>query len=421
MLQLFSCLPQCRRVMRWTVLLACPLLPLTGWSAQLADQPAAALGERTETALCPSWPLVIAHRGDSGNRPEHTASAYWRAMQQGADFIEVDLVLSKDGVLISRHENELSVSTNVADLPAFVGRKTSKMIDGVSVTGWFSEDFTLAELRQLKARESKPQARPANQQFNDSEGLLTFAEVLSLLQRFEQQTGRAVGLYVETKHPSYFAHYGRTSDGQAIARDLTVAMLKVLAPWQRHNRQPVYIQSFEISNLVWLRQQGLQQYQVNAKLIQLIGDISGKQPADSVDFAIPADVQQSGVAALQGLQYPQSWQAKAKQLDYSALVSTEGLVVLSQYADGIGPWKDQWFSRQGERVVAAQHHAVLAKHGLWLHPYTYRAEAVFLPAGVADLTAELSAAFAAGVDGVFTDHPALALTARQQLCQGSTR
>lgn len=421
MLQLFSCVSQYRRAMRWTVLLACPLLPLIGWSVQAADQPAAVLSERTATELCPSWPLVIAHRGDSGNRPEHTASAYWRAMQQGADFIEVDLVLSKDGVLVSRHENELDVSTNVADLPAFAGRKTSKMIDGVSVTGWFSEDFTLAELRQLKARESKPQVRPANRQFNDSEGLLTFAEVLNLLQRFEQQTGRAVGLYVETKHPSYFARYGRTSEQQLIARDLTIEMLKVLAPWQQQNRQPVFIQSFEISNLVWLRQHGLQQYQVNAKLIQLIGDISGKQPADSIDFAVPADIQQNGLRALKGLQVPPAWQNKGQQLDYSQLVSTEGLAVLSQYADGIGPWKDQWFSRHGTNVVATHRHAVLAAHRLLLHPYTYRAEPVFLPAGVSDLAAELQAAFAAGVDGVFTDHPAQALTMRQHLCQGSTR
>ena len=365
---------------------------------------------------CANWPLVIAHRGDSGHGPEHTASAYWRAMEQGADFIEIDLVLSKDGVLISRHENELSASTNVAELEQFASRKTSKMIDGVKVTGWFSEDFTLAELRLLKARESKPEVRPANTKLNDQEGLLTLSEILQLVQRFEMQSGRAVGVYIETKHPSFFQQQfaSQTTSTQFISEKL----LQQLAAWQQLNQQAVYIQSFEISNLRWLRAEGLTKYHVKAKLIQLIGDISADNIKNDIAFAVPGDMQQAEQLAISQYnmplqQLPAGWQQTGFVLHYGQLVTPQGLQFVASYADGIGPWKDQWFAG-GQAVVGKEQ---LTKQGLLLHPYTFRAERNFVPAAYHSLQQELAMVFTLGVDGLFTDFPAQVLTFRQQVCQ----
>lgn len=366
-------------------------------------------------AQCHNWPQVIAHRGDSGHGPEHTASAYWRAMLQGADFIELDLVPTQDGVLISRHENELSASTNVADLPQFASRKTSKRIDGVSVSGWFSEDFTLAELRQLKARESKPAVRPDNTRFNDQEGLLTLAEVLELVQRFELQHGRAVGIYIETKHPSYFQQ--QPAANAHSPHWLTEKLLQQLAPWQQINRQPIFIQSFEISNLRWLRAEGLAKYQLQAKLVQLLGDVSLPRPDSDLSFAVPADIQLHGNTGLQGTALFNELATGAtppeRPLQYADLITPAGLAFVASYADGIGPWKDQWFSGATARVP----HQVLRQQGLLLHPYTFRAETAFLQPAYQSLSQELAVVFQAGVDGVFTDQPAQVLTYRQQVCQ----
>jgi glycerophosphoryl diester phosphodiesterase len=361
-------------------------------------------------AACPVWPLVIAHRGASGEYPEHSATAYWQAMVQGADYIEADLVLSRDGVLISRHENELSNSTNVAELPQFAARKVTKVVDGVQVTGWFSEDFSLAELRQLRLRESKPALRPASARYNDQYGILTLAEVMELVLRFEQESGRQVGLYLETKHPSYFLHEGRYLDGALIRRDISVLLLRQLGRWQQQYHYPVYIQSFEITNLWWMRQQGLQQYQVNAQLVQLLGDISGTALYPASNFAEPWDLRNSGNLAL--------LPAEAKALlqkngfHYGDLLTPAGLQLISQYADGIGPWKEQWYAQQQPLLSPTQ----LKAHRLQLHPYTFRAETPFLPVGVPTLTAELQQRYQQGVDGVFTDFTALAVQSREETC-----
>ena len=153
-------------------------------------------------------PLIIAHRGASGERPEHTLASYERAIDQGADYIEPDLVLTRDGVLVARHENEIGGTTDVADHPEFADRKTTKTIDGIAMTGWFTEDFTLAELRTLRARERLPDLRPANVRFNDLYLIPTFEEILKLVRAKEAEQHRRIGLYPETKHPSYFAGIG---------------------------------------------------------------------------------------------------------------------------------------------------------------------------------------------------------------------
>ncbi|ALZ76807.1 glycerophosphodiester phosphodiesterase family protein [Rheinheimera sp. F8] len=361
-------------------------------------------------AACPTWPLVIAHRGASGNYPEHSEIAYWQAMLQGADFIEADLVPTKDGVLISRHENELSQSTNIADLPQFADRKTSKKIDGVMVDGWFSEDFTLAELRQVRLRESKPLIRPANRQHNDQYGILTLAEVMQLVQRFELQYGRKVGLYLETKHPTYFLSEGRLLGGQLINRNISEQLLQQLASWQQTQSYPIYIQSFEISNLWWMRQQGLQQYQVDAKLVQLIGDISGTALYPQSNFAEPWDLV-SRPASTQMLIQQQALLGQTG-FHYGTLITPDGLKFISQYADGVGPWKEQWYPLNIPLVSASQ----LKLYGLQLHPYTFRAEAEFLPGNFATLQDELQQRYQQDVDGVFTDFTAIAVKARAETC-----
>lgn len=362
-------------------------------------------------AQCPVWPTVIAHRGASGHYPEHSEIAYWQAMQQGADFIEADLVPTKDGVLVSRHENELSQSTNVAVLPQFAARQTTKVVDGIAVRGWFSEDFTLAELRELKLRESKPQVRVSNTRFNDQFGILTLAEVMQLVLRFEQQTGRKVGLYLETKHPTYFRADGRYLNGQPIDTDTSVLLLQQLGQWQQQHQHPIYIQSFEISNLWWMRQQGLQQYQVSAQLVQLIGDISGSALFPQSNFAEPWDVI-SRVAPKLPLPAEYRTLLEKTGFHYGDLFSPAGLAFLSQYANGIGPWKDQWYQQAQPLLSAAQ----LKAARLLVHPYTFRAEKEFLPATIATLNAELKLRYQQGVDGVFTDFTEIAVQARNETC-----
>ncbi|WP_051685671.1 glycerophosphodiester phosphodiesterase family protein [Rheinheimera texasensis] len=360
------------------------------------------------SAACPVWPLVIAHRGASGDYPEHTAIAYWQAMQQGADFIEADLVPTKDGVLISRHENELSQSTNVATISQFANRKSKKVVDGLAVEGWFAEDFTLAEIRMLRARESKPELRPDSAAHNDHYPLVTLAEIIELVERFEQQSGRRVGLYLETKHPTYFRVEGRHQDGKLINQDTSVMLLQQLAQWQRQADYPVYIQSFEISNLWWIRQQGLKQYRVSAALIQLLGDISGNSLYPASNFAEPWDL--VGQTAAEARKINPVLQLPA--FHYGKLLTSEGQQFLQSYADGIGPWKEQWFSpNQPQRLLFLQ-----SKSPLKVHPYTFRAEKTFLPSGVTDLNTELRQVFQQGIDGVFTDFTAIAVQSRAQTC-----
>ena len=316
-------------------------------------------------------PIVIAHRGASAARPEHTLAAYAEAIRAGADFIEPDLVATKDHVLVARHENEISGTTDVAARAEFAARKATKTIDGVTTTGWFTEDFTLAELKTLYARERLPQLRPANTAY-DHERIPTFVEIIALA----NGAGRTVGIYPETKHPSYFA---------ALGLSLEPPLLAALeaAGWT-HATSPVFIQSFEIANLKALHRQ------TGVRLIQLIGEgLSG-----------------DGVA-------------------YDSLVTPEGLRGVAAYAYGIGPNKDRIIGRdiagrlQAPTTLVADAHAA----GLMLHPWTFRPENFFLPTdfrvGVdprarGDIAGEYRAFLATGIDGLFADDPESAVAAVRQ-------
>ena len=197
-----------------------------------------------------SPPIVIAHRGASGERPEHTIAAYELAIRQGADVIEPDLVPTKDGALVARHENEISETTDVADHPEFAARKATRTIDGKELTGWFTEDFTLAELKTLRAKERLPLMRPGNRGYDGQETIPTFEEVIALAKKHR------VAIYPETKHPSYFASIGKGTDAPLVA-----ALQK--AGWDSAEA-PVFIQSFEVKNLQRLKRM------TEVRLIQLL-------------------------------------------------------------------------------------------------------------------------------------------------------
>jgi len=316
--------------------------------------------------------LVIAHRGASGERPEHTLLSYQRAIDQGADFIEPDLVPTRDGVLVARHENNIADTTDVADHPEFAARKTSKTIDGARMIGWFTEDFTLAELRTLRAKERLPLLRPANTAYNGQAQIPTLDEIIALAKRATRETGRTIGIYPETKHPSYFA-----SIGLAVEPRLLAALRA--AGWDRADA-PVFIQSFEVDNLKALHTQ------TRVRLIQLMSQAGG--PADN---ATPS---------------------------YKAMTTPEGLRAVAAYAYGVGPERAMVMPVWGQpTTLVADAHAA----GLKVHPWTFRAENFFLPPALraggdpathGDLSAEILPYLQLGVDGFFTDFPHIGVQAR---------
>jgi glycerophosphoryl diester phosphodiesterase len=321
-------------------------------------------------------PIIIAHRGASGERPEHTIASYTLAIEQGADYIEPDLVLTKDGILVARHENEISGTTDVSTRPEFAARKATKTIDGQKVTGWFTEDFSLSELKTLRAKERLPLLRKANTAYDGQFEIPTFAEILELIKAQEAKTGRRIGVYPETKHPSYFASIGLSHEA---------VLLKTLAQYGMDKAgSMVFIQSFEVGNLQALHTK------TKLPLIQLMED-SGA-PADRPD------------------------------LPYATMANAEGLRAVAQYASGIGPNKSMVIPRTvlgnlgDPTTLVTNAHAV----GLKVHPWTFRRENFFLPlsaksgiipSGIGDLESEIRVYLATGIDGLFSDNPAQAVAA----------
>lgn len=325
---------------------------------------------------------VIAHRGASAHLPEHTLAAYARAIADGADFIEPDLVMTKDGVLLARHENEIGGTTDVADHPRFAARRTRKSIDGETVDGWFCEDFTLAELAALRARERLPQLRGTR---HDGEfPLATLEAIIALLAAESAARGRLIGLIPELKHSSYF---------RGVGLPLEDALLTVLAAHEYTRRAPVEIQSFEIGNLKYLRGRLADGMHGNLRLLQLLGD-AGEQPYDVV--------------------------AAGGSLDYAQMMTPPGLRAIAAYADAIGPNARAIIPLTPDGQLGAPTALVRAAHaaGLEVHPYTFRPENGFLPrklwqgsdprqVNAAGSIAEIRAYLAAGIDAFFTDDPAL--------------
>lgn len=319
-------------------------------------------------------PIVIGHRGAPGYRPEHTLASYALAIEQGADFIEPDLVSTRDGVLVARHENEIGGTTDVATHPEFAGRRVTKVIGSVTSTGWFIEDFTLDELRTLRARERIPQLRPANAAWDGQFEVPTFDEILDLAEAESARLGRTVGIYPETKHPAYF---------DAIGLPLEEPLVETLhRRGYREAANRAFIQSFDPANLQKLARM------TRLPLIQLIA---------------------AGERTLERL-------------------SEGSLAVVAGYAAGIGPSKDLVIPRGAEGNLREASPLVEQAHaaGLLVHAWTFRAENAFLPENLqvgdpgddghfgrtGEWLVELVAFFEAGVDGVFADQPDLAVQAR---------
>jgi glycerophosphoryl diester phosphodiesterase len=307
-------------------------------------------------------PIVIAHRGASGHRPEHTLAAYSLAIDMGADYIEPDLVSTKDSVLVARHENEIGGTTDVAT--RFPDRRTTHTIDGRSVTGWFTEDFTLAELRTLRTNERLSFRSHA---YDGREPIPTFEEILDLVERRSQETGRRIGVYPETKHSSYFR-----SIGLPVEEPLLAALAR--RGWTTP-AAPVFIQSFEVANLRALRAR------TGVRLVQLI-DVRGG-PADAKTAPdVPAT--------------------------YASMITPAGLARIAEYANAVGVEKSlvQPIDSTGRRgpptsIVAEAHRA-----GLAVHVWTLRSDSVYLPKAYAGYAAAEWRLFASlGVDGIFGDFP----------------
>jgi glycerophosphoryl diester phosphodiesterase len=334
-------------------------------------------------------PIVIGHRGASGHRPEHTLASYELAIDLGADYVEPDLVSTKDGVLVARHENEIGGTTDVASHPEFAARKQTKTIDGASITGWFTEDFTLAELKTLRARERLPQVRPANTAFDGAYEIPTLQEVIDLVKRRSDGEHRRIGIYPETKHPTYFG-----SIGLSLEEPLVAALDR---NGFRGPEAPVYIQSFEVGNLERLN--GM----TRLPLVQLL-----RARGRPYDFTASGD--------------PRT---------YADMATTAGLAEVATYADGVGANKSLIIPRDAAGNLLAPTTLVSDAHdaGLIVHAWTFRGENNFLPTNLrkgdpadpayllqfGDWQAEYDAFFDTGLDGLFADQPGLAVAARDVL------
>ena len=342
-------------------------------------------------------PIVIGHRGASGYVPEHTLTSYFIAIQEGADYVEPDLVMTKDGVLVARHENEIGGTTNVAEHPEFASRRTTKVIDGTPVTGWFTEDFTLAELKTLRARERIPDTRPGNTRFDGQFEIPTFEEILTLVHGVEEQreararqlgqpAPRRIGVYPETKHPTYFASAGLPME------ELLVRTLERHGYQGRHGL--AYIQSFEVGNLKALSKM------TQLPLVQLI-EASGA---------------------------PYDFVAQRDPRTYADIITPAGLAEIATYAQAIGPSKLLIIPRTADSRLGKPTALVDNAHasGLLVHAWTFRAENAFLPvdlqhgtspAALGNLRQELLPYLRTGMDGFFTDQPDMGFRARAAFCQ----
>lgn len=322
-------------------------------------------------------PLVIAHRGASGYVPEHTLGAYALAATMGSDYLEPDVVMTKDGHIIARHDNELGLTTAVADHPEFASRYRTQFVDGREVSGWFTEDFTLAEIKTLSAIERIPAIRPGNARMDTALDVPTMQEIIDLTKGLEISLHRPIGIYPEIKHGTHFQRLG-------------LAMEQPLVNLLHDNgyrgpQAPIYIQSFEVSNLKELRNM------TDLRLIQLLAGMPGLQPVDQSQLGT--------------------------SLTYGEMATAEGLREIATYAYAVGPEKSYIIPRNADNRLGEVTTFVQDAHaaGLKVHPYTFRSENVFLPAefqtnddspaAIGNADGELKAFLGTGIDGFFTDQP----------------
>ncbi len=343
-----------------------------------AQQDASAAADRRQDDF-----VVVGHRGASGYRPEHTLASYELAARMGADYIEPDLVTTKDRVLVARHEPEIGGTTDVDKHPEFADRKKTKNLDGVQVTGWFTEDFTLAELKTLRAKERIPAIRQHNTVFDGHYQIPTLQEVIDLSKKLSRELGRPIGIYPETKHPTFFQQQGLALEPE---------LVKVL---NRNglNRPDakVFVQSFEVANLKALDKQ------LRVPLVQLTSSAGAPY-----DFVVAGD-----------------------KRTYADIVSANGLKEVATYADGLGPSKDQVIPLDATGKLGQPTALISNAHaaGLVVHPYTFRVENNFLPAEFdssavpaesGNLFGEIAAYRKAGIDGLFTDNTDIAIAQEKE-------
>ena len=340
-------------------------------------------------------PIVIGHRGACGYVPEHTLTSYFIAMQDGVDYVEPDLVMTKDGVLVARHENEIGGTTDVAQRPEFADRRARKTIDAVVHDGWFTEDFTLAELKTLRARERIPQIRPGNTRFDGQFQIPTFAEILALVAGVQQQrevnakqlghpAPKRIGVYPETKHPTYF---------QGLGLPMEELLVKTLHHHGYQGRDGLaIIQCFEVANLKAMRKM------TELPIVQLLEADGG----------------------------PYDFVAKGLKRTYHEMTTPAGLAEVATYATAIGPHKLQVIPLKADGTLDRPSPLLEDAHaaGLKVHAYTFRAENQFLPIDLrsdgephhlGDLQSELNVYLHAGLDGFFTDHADYGVRARDAL------
>ncbi len=363
-----------------------------------------------------SVPLVVAHRGASGYLPEETLEAYTLAIDMGADVIEPDLISTKDGVLIARHDPNLDTSTNVSTKPEFASRKKTTTVDGETQTGWFASDFTLAEIKTLGGIITSDATRP--KQFDGLYKVVTFQEIVDLAIAKSKEKGRTIAVYPETKNPTYHRDLGLPLEDKLI--DIIVK-----TGWNTKT-SPIYVQSFEPGSLKLMRSKGL-----NVRLIQLIDADDYDLKTGKLTYAAPFD-------------RPYDWFKSGDKRLFSDMVTPAGLAEIKTYADGIGPWKPyivpvKWeltaagaavdkngdgktdltdaVSQAPTTLVADAH-----KAGLLVHPYTFRNEKRRLTFDMAgDPANEYLQFFRIGVDGMFSDFPDTAFAARAKYLKETGR
>jgi glycerophosphoryl diester phosphodiesterase len=398
-----------------------PFLLHTDANGTLLSTPISTPNSLPLNTLSGQQPIIIGHRGASGLRPEHTLASYELAIDLGADYIEPDLVSTKDGILIARHENNITDTTDVANRPEFSDRKTTKSIDGQEVTGWFTEDFTLAEIKTLRAKERLPLR---DQSFNGQFEVPTFEEVIALAKRKTAETGRTIGIYPETKHPTYFSNptYVSTVTPGPASLALEEPLVDILnANGYQGKNAPVYIQSFEVGNLQKLHTM------TDVPLIQLL---------DAADIALDGTLIENK---------PYDFVVSGDTRTYGDLRSPAGLASIATYASGIGPWKRMIVSVKGtdangdgqaddvngdgtvddaDKILTAPTSLIPDAHtaGLLVHPYTFRNESRYLAADYkGDPAKEIEQYIELGIDGYFTDFAGTGKQARDYVTQPFVR
>jgi glycerophosphoryl diester phosphodiesterase len=352
-------------------------------------------------------PIVIGHRGASGYLPEHTLEGYALAIEMGADYIEPDLVLTKDGQMITRHEPMIGATTDVASHPEFASRKTRRMVDGVEYNDWFASDFTLAEIKTLHAVQSRADR---DQQYNGLYPIPTLDEVIALAKQKSAETGRTIGIYPEVKHSTYHAELKDEGNRKLFGPHFFEKKLlnKLHAAYGNSACAPVFIQSFEVSNLIYLN------LKTNIRLVQLI-DADDVNADGSISLAAP-------------YRQPYDFVVSGDARTFADLLTEEGLDFVRTYADGIGPWKpyliktvDDGIDRNGDDKLTINDRRVEGstgvlemahEKGLHVHTWTFRNDASGY--GFTDPKEEMTYYFDLGVDGLFTDFPDTGISARDE-------